>query len=788
MRFFLLLLIPSFAHAQLTADAIIHWEGMVQGDVDTTDLSTGSAGTYDTWESNGNSPRFDIIAIQSAGSWQRSITANEMEDDDNRGTNGMQNDADAGTGNDRTIEMRLPGGISAPTTRNIAILTTVNFNVSNPTGGNVNLDLLQFYCPGGGNWNTAQLQLEPSDGNIKIISHSTDGTTRNGAPVALQKNKTYMMLVQRDHDDGMAKVSIYDPADNHALVGTSESIVGEQNTYALEFISGYIGNPTGEITFGDVAIFYEPTDQELSDMVTPIGTHWVSTTGTATWSAAESLTPLSGTACASIATMNANASPGDTVYIRAGTTAAGTGQINLTNSGTVSNPIIIEAYQAESFTISDRTDAQGPAIDLTGIDYVTFRKIKTDDCQESVDLDGCTWIRFENCEFINHKNDTATWPLAVFLHDDTQFVVFNSCTIGTCGHNGPASNDDQGGVIRLGTANVDTDATRYNHFVDCTLFRGGHDVVTAHSSFNIFDRCFFYNDEWISGTYGNRNFITEEYTTGATIPWHGNNTFRDCLFHRAGDPVDGVGVASTSLRTRRNRMIRCVFVDGANAGVNLDTATAEDNRIAHCVFANNGINTPMLDTGQLGGVTIDFVGGNPTNNEFRNNIFEDNFQDLGEEGTPVAQVWADNWLEATGDPQFIAWSNADLDPDNRYAHNFQLSSGSGAIDNGGWLTTTSGSGASSTSLVVADSYWFTDGAGIAPGDTIQLEGQTDSLVVTAIDYGTHTLTISPAATWGPGDGVAFMFSGSLPDQGAFEWAPGSSNRTRSTVRRALLAQ
>jgi hypothetical protein len=63
------------------------------------------------------------------------------------------------------------------------------------------------------------------------------------------------------------------------------------------------------------------------------------------------------------------------------------------------------------FTIDNRTNAQGPAIDLTGRDYVTFRKIRTNNCQESVEISGCTNIRFEDCHFVAHKNTQTGWPV-----------------------------------------------------------------------------------------------------------------------------------------------------------------------------------------------------------------------------------------------------------------------------------------------------------------------------------------------------------------------------------------
>lgn len=576
-------------------------------------------------------------------------------------------------------------------------------------------------------------------------------------------------------------MTVYDPDDDYSVVGTSTAAIGNENPYWIRFPSGYIGDPAGDITIGDVVLLYEPTSQDLIDLVTPpaaTGPYWVSTTGTASWAAAQSETALTGTACASISTMNTNATAGDTVYIRAGTTAAGTGQISLSNDGASGNPIIIEVYQSEVFTIEDRTNAQGPAINLTNRDYVTFRKIRTNDCEESVDLGNCTNIRFEDCIFENHKNTAGIWGVAITVDTNSQYNVFKDCVVGECGVEN--SGDDYGSVVNIGTPNSDTDASRYNWFDNCTLYRGGHDVVSDYGSYNYFTDCFFYSDEWYtSSTYGSRNFTQEDHN-GATIPAHGNTTFRDCLFQRAGDPPDSDGTSSIVLWTSRNRIIRCTFVDATNAGITATGPDADDNRIANCTFVNNGINTPQTDTGQKGGIVFFDFSGDPAGNKVFNNIFVDNYDEVNYEGVADTQTLANNWLASDGSPGFTDWNDADLAPSNRTAHDFTLTSSSGAIDNGGWLTTAS-STTSGTSLVVADSYWFTDGSGIAPGDVIQLEGSATELTVTAINYSTHTLTISPSASWTSGDGVAFAYYGDAPDQGAFE----SNFPPTSTVRKSL---
>lgn len=107
--------------------------------------------------------------------------------------------------------------------------------------------------------------------------------------------------------------------------------------------------------------------------------------------------------------------------------------------------------------------------------------------------------------------------------------------------------------------------------------------------------------------------------------------------------------------------------------------------------------------------------------------------------------------------------------------NFQLAPGSPAIDTGTTLTTTVGtSGAgSSTTLVVADAGYFHDGFGLGsqvPGDTIQVGSPAVNppVLITAVNYGTKTLTLQTPITWTSGQAVSLPYNGSAPDMGALE--------------------
>jgi len=99
---------------------------------------------------------------------------------------------------------------------------------------------------------------------------------------------------------------------------------------------------------------------------------------------------------------------------------------------------------------------------------------------------------------------------------------------------------------------------------------------------------------------------------------------------------------------------------------------------------------------------------------------------------------------------------------------FTLQESSTLINAGDFLTVTTSSG-SGTSLPVDDARYFMDGWGLIDGDTIQLEGQTTTARITAINYNTNTLTLNASLTWTNGLGVSLIYSGSAPDIGAYEY-------------------
>ena len=85
------------------------------------------------------------------------------------------------------------------------------------------------------------------------------------------------------------------------------------------------------------------------------------------------------------------------------------------------------------------------------------------------------------------------------------------------------------------------------------------------------------------------------------------------------------------------------------------------------------------------------------------------------------------------------------------------------------LTTTTSAKTNSTSLVVADAGYFTDGYGLIPGDRILIDGTIDR-TVTAVNYDTNTITLNSSATWNSGVSVGYYNAAS---PGKFQSAVGN---------------
>jgi len=154
--------------------------------------------------------------------------------------------------------------------------------------------------------------------------------------------------------------------------------------------------------------------------------------------------------------------------------------------------------------------------------------------------------------------------------------------------------------------------------------------------------------------------------------------------------------------------------------------------------------------------------GSLSNCAVKNNIFFCNYSDgieYRDYADPLEHSVSHNTWNTT-DPLFFSASEGD----------FRIAFDSPCVDSGGFLTKARSSG-SGTQLPVEDAGYFSDGFGIAEGDWIQLEGQSETAKILSIDYANHILHLNRSLTWSLNQGVSLAYSGLAPDIGAYEYIP-----------------
>ncbi len=116
------------------------------------------------------------------------------------------------------------------------------------------------------------------------------------------------------------------------------------------------------------------------------------------------------------------------------------------------------------------------------------------------------------------------------------------------------------------------------------------------------------------------------------------------------------------------------------------------------------------------------------------------------------------------DPLFVDAPEKPLSGDSGL--DFNLRSGSPAIDRGGPLTWTNGQG-SGKEIALDDAGYFSTGYGVVEGDLIQV-GKNRPARVTAIDYERDVVTVDRSLWWQDAAPVSLAYNGSAPDIGALE--------------------
>jgi Right handed beta helix region len=486
--------------------------------------------------------------------------------------------------------------------------------------------------------------------------------------------------------------------------------------------------------------------------------------------------------------------PGDTLHIRAGTY---TECIVGDDSGAIGNPITIRNYQSEVVTISDSA-APACARLLYGLHlkYLTIQGLRFHDtgvASEGIVCHGaCESVRVLNNTVT--KDDPESKGNAIFFRDrvgsGAGTVHYHGFDIEIHGNTivypvvGPDSTAQQDLVVTGGFSRVKIT----NNTLDNVNNIGIDLIGKSATAWKAFTGATAtpVDPVWPNQVYIKGNTVKNGGQSGSNTAIYLDGA-RDVViednqaFNNIGNGVtvstEDASFETRNIITRRNRLWNNTF--GMRPG-------GIENPVAGARAAHNtiyGSKTNMRSIALGGG----------TNVSLKNNLSlvvdvsgtHHSIHHSGQAGSPLLNYqlyWPDgasnSWGYKTGSyATFAAYKTGSAQDANAVlanpllvnpgAGNFELGTGSAAIDAGSALTQTNGAG-SGTVIVVDDARWFCDGYGIAgiSGDTIRVGA--DTVTVVDMNYTTNTLTVSPSISWADNEPVSYPWLGAGPDIGWHE--------------------
>jgi hypothetical protein len=466
---------------------------------------------------------------------------------------------------------------------------------------------------------------------------------------------------------------------------------------------------------------------------------------------------------------------GDTVKIRAGTY---TSYIAPANSGTSSNRITYTNYASEVVRISGTPYA----VYLNRKSYITVSGIHASNLPNFLYI-----INGSNYNIIAYSSfdqqSPADWDASV-INGSSQYNWIHHSQFSNGGECTSAGSDD-GSVLDIGIEGSTTDLTRYNLIEDSAFFHGGHHVMGLHAGYNTIRNNYFHNEAW-SRSKGNRTL----YMNGRD-PITGHNVIEGNRFGYSFIPCDADTVGNVAMSTPYN-IFRYNSLYHSNAYAfgtySYDGySNALSNRIYNNTIYNSGFNINPAYAGGSENAAVTFQHTNNRDNALKNNLYYVNARIYT---GYTSQVYANEFNgDARGNPLFVnASTTAPTNVSDATWPDFNLRSGSPAIDAGGALTTVAvadtGSG---TTIILSDGSYFQDGSygppGVVQPDWIAIGSISNVVQIVSISGNTITLAQSvaradnaPVWLYRKSDGVRVL-NGSAPDAGAFESGSSTTSMT-----------
>ncbi len=501
-----------------------------------------------------------------------------------------------------------------------------------------------------------------------------------------------------------------------------------------------------------------------------------------------------------IAAASDKAAAGDTIHLLPGRYNEA---IKPTRSGSSGKPIVYRSYGPTPAILTHSSkNGLEEAISIHGRSYIVVDGIDVDGVKPGPNASVKYFVRVKDSQNVTVRGGSfkyANGYFGVLIDGTSKHVILEDNTIDFVGRydNGADKNSDDGdlvtvakttshvliqrNVMRHGPHNVLSVGGRYCVVQDNYLDNSYRDVLGGDTGGRV--GAFWGQDGVFQRNYVTGSGASSDSNTNSLLKVEGtNNIVRMNVFaygHFVGILTESGSWSPTSIlgRIYNNTFYRL----GSGAWLMRFYDGGKD--IGRYVFANNLIiDSRMKPPSSPTDVDLSFnvaaLGKGPTAESriFNNIIHPANGKapvvllsdaggtmSLDQVHSRHAQLFSGNLISRT---QFASASPAKV-------ADFDLASGSEAIDKGAFLTRVVGSG-ESNQIKVADSRFFTNGYGVIPGDTIQLEGSTVRARVTSVDHSSGTLKLDTAIAFRDGQGIALAYEGSAPDIGAMEYGKGGS--------------
>jgi len=474
--------------------------------------------------------------------------------------------------------------------------------------------------------------------------------------------------------------------------------------------------------------------------------------------------------------------------------------LNIICSGSPSNPIIFGAYgNGEKPTLDGSRGIGHAGIYSTSpnIGYITVEDFHiinmTGGNYDGIQFKNKKWnITISRCRINNVTN------CGIYL-DQIDTYIIEDCEISNCGNGGiviygSASNPITNGIVRNNICHdfpandgitIHRDGNYNNagpnhYFYNNLCYNCNEEPFDIVAGSNIIlrnNKAYANNNAGLSIGHGvSRVFVENHYDHDENkTSFHIINSSHVVisksilkkairqLLHIADDTKD-IYLANNTLLYTQNAQRDPIYIDRYNAGSFPSNIIARNNIITSTTTSGPSRMLYYSNDSNPSNTNSDFdynlywrPGANGSENFFYDSLH-------GPHPLSTRQAYQEDIHSLILDPCLSNPSNED----------YHLCPSSPCINAGGWLTTITSPSGSGKTFNVADSRWFHDGFGLTSGSQIQLENHPSPLLITKIDYSTHTITVNQYVSWSQGDGVAFAYHGYAPDIGAFEYEDSST--------------